>query len=81
MTTITCKIPDGLDSELEAVAEKRKVSKSVVVREALEANLHAQRAAANLSAFDLMRDACGVVKGGPADRSTNKRHLKGYGRD
>jgi len=39
MTTITCKIPERLDAELEAVAEKRGVSKSEVVREAIEANL------------------------------------------
>lgn len=81
MTTITCKIPNALDAELEAVAEKRGVSKSVVVRDALAANLREQREAANLSAFDVMRDACGVVKSGPKDRSWNKKHLKGYGRD
>lgn len=81
MATITCKIPQALDAELEAVAEKRGVSKSVVLREALAANLHQQNAAAKVSAFDAMRAACGVVKGGPKDRSSNKRHLKGYGRD
>jgi hypothetical protein len=32
MTTITCKLPEALDAELEAVAEKRGVSKSEVVR-------------------------------------------------
>ena len=67
--------------ELEAVAQKRGVSKSVVLREALTANLHQQRAAANVSAFDVMRSACGVVKGGPKDRSWNKKYMKGYGRD
>ena len=81
MATITCKIPKALDAELEAVAEKRGVSKSVVLREALAANLHQQRAAANVSAFDVMREACGVVKGGPKDRSWNKKHMKDYGRD
>ena len=81
MRTITCKIPDALDAELEAVAGKRGVSKSTVLREALAANLHTQRETANLSAFDLMKNAAGVVKGGPKDRSSNKLHMKGYGRD
>ena len=81
MTTITCKIPEALDAHLEAVAAKRGVSKSAVLREALEANLHQQEAEANLTAFDLMKGAAGVVKGGPKDRSSNKQHLRGYGRD
>ena len=81
MATITCKIPKALNAELEAVASKRGVAKSVVLREALVANLKQQHQAANLSAFDVMREACGVVKGGPSDRSWNKKHLKGYGRD
>ena len=80
MTTITCKIPTALDAELEAVADKRRVSKSVVVRQALETTLKQQKDAP-VSAFDLMKDGCGIVKGGPADRSWNKKHLKGYGRD
>lgn len=81
MTTITCKLPEALDAELEVVAEKRGVSKSEVIREAIEANLPEQKKQAGLSAFDVMKGACGILKGGPRDLATNPRHLEGFGRD
>ena len=81
MATITCKLPEALDAELEAVAEKRGVSKSEVIREALEASLPEQRRRAGLSAFDVMKPACGILKDGPRYLATNPRHMKGFGRD
>jgi predicted DNA-binding protein len=81
MTTITCKIPEKLDSELEAVAEKRGISKSEFVREAIEHNLDQQKKQVKLSAYDVMKEACGIIKGGPRDLATNPKHLKGFGRD
>ena len=81
MTTITCKIPEKLDVELEAVAEKRGVSKSEVIREAIEASLADPRHRVALSAFDVMKEACGIIKGGPRDLATDPRHMKGFGRD
>ena len=81
MITITCKIPERLDAELETVAEMRGVSKSTVVRESIEANLPDQKKRAGLSAFDVMREACGIIKGGPRDLATHPRHMKGFGRD
>ena len=81
MTTITCKLPEALDAELEAVAEKRGVSKSEVVREAIEANLPEQRRRAELTAFDMMKSACGILQGGPSDLATHPRHMEGFGRD
>ena len=81
MTTITCRIPDKLDAELEAVAEKRKVPKSTVVREAIAANLQEQKKQCGLSAYDVMKDACGIIKGGPRDLATNPKYMKGFGRD
>ena len=81
MTTITCKIPETLDAELETIAEKQGVSKSEFVRKAIERNIDLQKAQAKLSAYDLMKDACGIIKRGPRDRATNPRHMKGFGRD
>ena len=81
MITITCKISEKLDAELEAVAERRGVSKSKVVRESIEAYLPDQKKRAGISAFDVMRDACGIIKGGPRDLATHRRHMKGFGRD
>jgi metal-responsive CopG/Arc/MetJ family transcriptional regulator len=78
VTTITCKIPERLDATLEAVAAKRKVSKSEIVREALEENLGNK---AKISAYDLMKDACGIVKSGVRDLATNPKHLRDLGRE
>ena len=81
MATITCKISENLNAELDAVAQKRGVSKSVVVREAIEANLGEQKKRAGLSAYDAMKNACGILKGGPRDLATHPRHMEGFGRD
>jgi hypothetical protein len=33
-----------------------------------------------VSAHDLMKDLCGIVRSGVGDLSTNKKHLEGMGR-
>jgi metal-responsive CopG/Arc/MetJ family transcriptional regulator len=78
MTTITCKIPDKLGAHLDAAARQRRVSKSQIIREAIVAILRKKKPA--LSAFDLMKDACGIVRGGPKDYASNSRHLKDFGK-
>jgi metal-responsive CopG/Arc/MetJ family transcriptional regulator len=80
MTTITCKLPDGLDAKLEALAQKRGVSKSEVVREALERTLQETSKRLKPSAYDLMKDCCGIVKGGPSDYATNPKYLEDLGK-
>ena len=77
MTTITCKIPDTISADLEAVARQRRVPKSQIVREALAASF--RKSKPQVSAFDLMKDACGIVKGGPRDYASHPKHLKGFG--
>lgn len=81
MTTITCKVPDGLDARLEALAEKRGVSKSEIVRDSIARTVEEGLKSAKPSAYDLMKDACGIVKGGPSDLATNPKHMEGFGED
>lgn len=81
MTTITCKIPEKLDAELEAIVEKRGISKSELVRQAIEQNIEQQKRQVKLSAYDLMKEACGIIKGGPRDLATNPKYMQGFGRD
>lgn len=81
MTTITCKIPDQLDAALESTVGKRGISKSEFVREAIAAALAAQERNGKLSAHDVMKEACGIIKEGPSDRSSNPKYLEGLGRD
>ncbi|CAN5782760.1 hypothetical protein BH20VER1_BH20VER1_05160 [soil metagenome] len=77
MTTITCKIPDKISAHLEATARQRRVPKSQIVREALVASF--RKSKPSLSAFDLIKDVCGMVKGGPKDYASQRRHLQGFG--
>ncbi len=81
MVTITCKIPEKLDVELESIAEKRRLSKSEIVREALEQSIEQQKKSSQLSAYDVMKAGCGIIKKGPHDLATNPKHLEGFGRD
>lgn len=81
MNTITCKIPEALDEQLEAAATARKTSKSHLVRECLEQNLPRKNSQRGLSLYDKMKDACGTVKSGLRDLASNPRRLKGFGED
>jgi hypothetical protein len=78
MTTITCKIPDKISAHLEALARQRRVPKSQIVREALAATFREGKP--RVSAFDLMKDVCGMVKGGPKDYASHPRYLQGFGK-
>ena len=78
MKTVSLKLPDALDARLSALIRKRKVSKSVVIREALEAYLTREGEADPNSFLESARDLWGSVEG-PADLSTNPKHLDGYG--
>lgn len=78
MTTITCKIPERLDAELEATARRRRVPKSAIVREALEQRLRRGRKVQALTAYDLAKSVCGTLRG-PSDLATNARYMEGFG--
>ncbi|MGD0679403.1 MAG: CopG family transcriptional regulator [Polyangiaceae bacterium] len=75
MRSTSIKLPDGLDRQLTAVACKRGVSRSKIVREALEAALAKTSAAPKASelAADLMFE-------GPGDLLTNPKYMTGFGR-
>ena len=74
MTTISLKLPEMLLRDLEAEARNRGVTKSTLIREALEARLRRARARHRVTCLDLIGDLVGSQPG-PADASTNPRHL------
>jgi hypothetical protein len=76
--TITCKLPETLDAELEAAARDEGVSKSQVVRKAVEDRISRNRARRSPRAFDLVKDLSGSVKG-PSDLLTNPKHMEDFG--
>jgi len=79
MRTITVKLPEPLAARLRVTVRKRSTTQSAVVREALEAHLGQSSVSGAGSGLDLVRDLAGSVNG-PPDLSTNRRHLRGYGR-
>lgn len=79
MRTITLNLPDGLAARVSATVRRRGVSTSALVREALEDRLGGETRDRTGSCLDLAADLAGALTG-PADLSSNARHLKGYGR-
>jgi Arc/MetJ-type ribon-helix-helix transcriptional regulator len=77
--TISVKIPRPLAARLSAAVRRRKTSQSAIVREALEGHLQSDSLDHTGSFLELAGDLVGSVSG-PVDLSTNKRHLRGYGR-
>jgi hypothetical protein len=79
MRTITLKLPDGLAARVSAAVRRRAMTTSALVREALEHRLGPATDDRPGSCLDLARDLRGSLEG-PADLSSNRAHLKGYGR-
>ena len=79
MPTITLKLPDGLAARVSATVRRRGMTISALVREALEHRLGGEKRDRTRSCLDLAADLAGALTG-PADLSSNARHLKGYGR-
>ena len=80
MRTISLKIEETLDHRVTAVAAKRGVSKSAVIRAAIESYLGQQGSADARpgSALDLAGDLAGCLEG-PGDLSHNPAHMDGFG--
>ncbi|MDF0642691.1 MAG: ribbon-helix-helix domain-containing protein [Nitrospira sp.] len=79
MKTLSLKLDDALYARVLAAAKQRGTTQSDVVRDAILARLAPRRGAVVGSALDLAKDLAGCVTG-PADLSTDKTHLRGFGR-
>jgi hypothetical protein len=77
--TISLKLPDEIDSRLEARARDLGQTKSEITREALTRHLDNTAGSRQGSSLDLVRDLVGTVRG-PGDLASNKKHLRNYGR-
>ncbi len=78
LKTVTVKVEDRLLAELEAEASARGVSRSDVVRERLERPRSAKGRIEG-SLWDRMKDLVIHDPRAPADLSSNKDHMDGYG--
>jgi len=80
MNRLTVKIPASMQAALQQTSRREHVSKSVLVRRALETYLARSTAAPeHPSALDLAGDVVGCFSGGPRDLASNPKHLDGFG--
>jgi predicted transcriptional regulator len=75
MRTVSFKLPERLDEVLSDLARRRKSSRSALVREALEALATGKRRSVTAVVDELVEPL-----EGPADLSTNRKHMAGYGK-
>jgi predicted transcriptional regulator len=79
MKAVSIKVSKGVDAKLTALAQRRKTTKSALVRAALDELVDRGGAPRAGSALELAGDLVGCLRG-PVDLSTNKDHLKAFGR-
>ena len=81
MTTLSLKLPDSLLLRLDQESRARRLSKSALVRSALERELQPSKPARAATCYDLAHDLAGSIrKKLPKDLATNSKHMKGFGR-
>ncbi len=79
MKTISLKLADTFDAELAAVARQRGISKSALIRDAVETFLRTNGREEPSSALSLAEDLAGCLAG-PGDLSSNPDYLREFGR-
>lgn len=79
MKSVSLRIPDALDAELNAAAQETGRSKSDLLRTALETYLkNGNGNRKTQSITDLIGDLIGSLEG-PGDLSYNPKHMEGFG--
>jgi hypothetical protein len=77
--TLTVKVPDALFAEIASDAKARNLPKSEIVREQLTRKYAAEKRVKG-SLWNRMEDLVIRSDSLPADLSSNKAHLKNYGK-
>lgn len=81
MNTLTLKIPARLEEEILRASAQDHLSKSELVRRAVEMYLQQRKTAAPfVSALDRAGDLVDCLAGGPDDPASNPAHLADFGR-
>jgi metal-responsive CopG/Arc/MetJ family transcriptional regulator len=78
MITLTVKVPDVLNTQLNSYAKQKGLSKSEIVRIALSEYFSRDKIAFERSILDLSEDLAGSIEA-PSDISINKDYLERYG--
>jgi Arc/MetJ-type ribon-helix-helix transcriptional regulator len=81
MNTMTIKISDQLQAAVAQASAQEHVSKSELVRRALDAYFRQRKSSTQfVSALDQAGDLVGCFSGGPPDLSANPDYLSSFGR-
>jgi predicted transcriptional regulator len=78
MSTLTLKVPDVLNTQLNSYAKQKGLSKSEIVRIALLEYFSRDDTKIEGSILDLSEDLAGSIEA-PSDISINKDYLEEYG--
>ena len=78
MASTPIKLPAPLDSQLTAIAKRRRSTRAKVLSEALAAYAEDGARPKGQTASELAAD---LMFDGPGDLSTNPKYMTGYGRD
>ena len=76
-TTLTLKVPQEMARKLEAVAKSKRVPKSQIMREAIDALLLQEKVKPSL--LDRMKNRIGCITSNEGDLSVNPKRMEGYG--
>ena len=76
MRVVSIKLPADMDRELTALARKRRLTRSAVVREALNSYARKPRRSVISAAGELV----GSLRGAPTDLSVGSAHMANYGK-
>ena len=80
MSTLTVKISDQLEQEMEEVLAEEHLSKSELVRRALTSYIFQRTSPPPfVSALEQAGDLVGCFEGGPEDLSSNPEHMSDFG--
>ena len=92
MTTLSIRLPGALAAKLATESRARRIGQSAIMRELVakhfNGRVEGRRVArapkrkekrSGVTAFDLVGDLAGSVKGGPPDLSTHPKHMEGFG--
>ncbi len=78
MKTLTVKLPEELAARLGRAAQRRGMTKSGFIREAIASHVANGGAVAVVSCYDLATDLAGSFSG-PTDLSINQKYMDGLG--
>jgi antitoxin component of RelBE/YafQ-DinJ toxin-antitoxin module len=78
---LTIRVDKKLRSRLSQIAKQRGETESELARGVLEKFVETEKPAETCLDIAKRLGIVGMIKGGPADLSTNPKYLEGFGRD